>query len=592
MRMMEGKILEVVNRMKSWIKDTSSDLPLSIIIPVFIFSFLLEMGHFFPNLTQMNVWDEASYIQFGYNLLVEGKLITLADSPLSSFFYAITLIPVINSPDFFVLSNAIARITYFKLVFVSVYLIASELKNFANPWIMLGLVLVVPVATTMYQFPSDVLFAGLAGLAFWQILAFYNRRKEKHIWWASFFLGFATLARVEGLILFIGMVIFLIIIIKPFIRWYRIIKAVLIPFLILVGGYIILYGLITGSVELGLAGRTFYNFESGHEVIYSNTGIFNPTVSSRLESREAFGTPEENNNSVFRAISRNPSVYSQRLRRFVPSFINYAIKAYGNKFVLLFIWLSIRGVVYLLQNKHLPLALLGILWFAPLAVAFRNTFIREGYFMMPFFIVFVFTSIGLTAIINNFNNNKERIGLVVAGTIIIFIGLITNNSSMLYRSTLFLIGFGIIFTLYIRSNDISQWQQKAYWILLVVVLIMRGSYTSPKLPEYGNTDTEKAVYFLQENFPIGSGILSGAPANVWAARMKNYGINSTVIPDFEDENEFLVWLQVQKIKAIFVDQHFPNHHRKLVESLLGNGLYEKFSSTSGIVSIVSVLENE
>ncbi len=106
---------------------------------VYLLSLLLESAFFFPNLGEINIWDEANYIHSGYMLLTGGQLPQLVGSPLSSVFYALTMLPVQQSRNFFVLSDAIGRIALFTLIFVSVALIAAELKSFTNPWVMIGL---------------------------------------------------------------------------------------------------------------------------------------------------------------------------------------------------------------------------------------------------------------------------------------------------------------------------------------------------------------------------------------------------------------------------------------------------------------------
>ncbi len=568
----------------------ATDLSLDILIPVFILSLMLEMAHFFPTLRSINIWDEASYVHAGYQLLTEGIWPVLAASPLVSVLYALAIAPVRNSPNFFVQGIAIARIFLFTLIFFSTTLIGRELKPYTNPWIILALVFIVPVATTMFLFPSDVLFAGISGLAFWQMLAFYNHRKRLHLWWASALMGLGMLARAEGLILIGVMTIIVLVISLPSRNWYKNLISVLLPFFILVCGYVLIYGMATGNFNAGLVDRTFNNFESGHEVVYSQTGIFTPTISARLESRKYFGTPEENNYSVFRAILRNPEMYLIRLRHAVPSFMHFAVKAYGNKFLLIFIWLAIRGLVALIKGKHFPLALMGVLWLSPLAVGWINTFFREGYFLMPYFVIFTLVGIGLTAILDHFDQRSEKIGLVVGAFLLILVSILAANTSMLYRGVLFIFGLGLVYLLRWRISDMDHWKNQALWLLLAVVLIIRGGYLPPTLPRYGDTPLEQSVYFLQEQLPTGSKVLAGAPANLWAARMTYYGINSYDIPGFADADEFLVWVQVQSIKAIYVDEHFPEVFVNLVNAHVGNGLEEVYAVPDRSIRIYLVVE--
>ncbi len=560
------------------LKEKIQNLSVEIVLPVFVLSLILHATHFFPDLRDINIWDEATYLHSGYTLLTEGRLVDLAGSPLSSLLYALTSLPVLNNPQWFVLSDAMTRIFLFSLIFFSAALIARELRPFANPWVMLGLVFIVPVATTMYLFPSDVLFAGLSGLAFWQMLAFYRCRKEKHLWWASVFMGLGALARAEGLLLIAAMLIVSLLLTLPDRAWYRSVIAVLMPFLLLIGGYILLFGLVTGNFGTGLPQRTFNNFESGHEVIYSQTGIYTPTISARLESREVFGTPTENEFSVFRAIRRNPRVYWERLYRqffLLPGILR---EAYGNKFLLVLVWLGIRGTVALVRRKDTPLLVMMILWLAPLGVGFINTFFRVGYFKMPYFVVFALASIGLTTILENFRSKKEQIGLAAGAVAILAVGALSRNPSMLYRSGLFLFGLGLAYLLLRRTTDFASWRVQALWLLLAVALIMRGAYPSPELPSYGRSDVERSVLFLQEVLPPDSTVLAGAPAMVWAARMDYAGINSYDIPAFESSEDFMTWLTVQDIQAVYVDLHFPDVYADIVSTLAGGGLEEVYST--------------
>jgi len=570
------------------IRQKFNDLSLDLVLPVFLLNLMLEMAHFFPDLREINIWDEATYIQNGVRLLSQGSLPDLAGSPLSSLLFAITTLPVYKSPDFFVMGDAIARIFLFTFIFFSAYLIARALKPYIQPWVMVGFVFIIPVATTMFLFPSDALFAGFSGLAFWQMLRFYNDRERKHLWWASTFIGLGMLARAEGLLLVGVMLIVTLIIILPNRNWYREVIAILLPFIILVGGYILVYGLSTGNFGTGLPERTFNNFESGHEVIYSQTGVFTPTISARIESREVFGTPEENNLSVFKAILRNPQVYALRFKKAVPTFVSFAIKAYGNKFILIFIALSIRGLVALIQKKHLPLVWMTVLWFVPLGVGFLNTFFREGYFIMPYFVVFALSSIGLTTIIENFNSRAERLSLVIGSGMILLIGLLAKNTSMVYRNALFIFCLGFVYLLWKRYRQSAIWHERALWVLLAAGLIIRGGYSSPEVPVYGQSDLEQSVYVLQEVLQPESNVLAGAPANIWAARMTYYGINSYDIPGFDDESEFLEWLRVQDIDAIYVDLHFPAAFRVLTTALVDQGLSEVYATPESDILIYLV----
>lgn len=579
-----------MEKLISAVKEKIKAFSLDIIIPVYLLNLVLEVFYFFPNLGEINIWDEATYIQNGYRLLTEGVWPNLAGSPLSSIMFALSLWPVSGSRDFFVLGDAFARFFMFTLIFFSAYLVARELHSYTNPWIMVGLIFIVPVASTMFLFPSDALFAGFSALAFWQMLVFLRTREGRHLGWASGLMGIGTLARAEGLILF-GVILLAALIFKfPGKRWFEKALLVLVPFVVIVAGYVLIYGLAAGDFRTGLSERTFNNFESGHEVIYSQTGTFSPTVSARLESGEAFGTAEENNYSVFRAISRNPGVYFKRLGNVLPVFAQFAVKAYGNKFILIFLWLGFRGLIALIENKHIPLAVLCIGWFLPLGVGFINTFFREGYFMMPFFVMFSLASVGLGTILKKLGERTEKFAFVYASGLVLGISLLARNPSMFYRSALFIFGLVLLLLWKKRPAFSKNWISNALWVVLAIGLIMRGGYPSPELPAYGDSDLEQSVYFLQSELPKGSHVLAGAPAYIWAARMTYYGMNSYDIPEFIDADSFLTWMRAQSMDAVYVDRHFPPLYAALVEELAGEGLQEAYATPERDIVIFLVTE--
>ncbi len=476
------------------------------------------------------------------------------------------------------LADAVARIFLFSLIFISTHFISRALEPYANPWVMIGMLIIVPVASTMYLYPSDVLFAGLAGVAFGQMLLFYTHRKRKHLYWASGWMGLAVLARAEGLLLIGVLLIVTLVISIPSKKWTQNVFAVLLPFILLVGGYILVFGMATGDYGTGLPERTFNNFESGHEIIYSQSDIYSPTVSARIESNQIFGTGEENDYSVFKAIRRNPAVYLHRLKQVVPNAINFAVKAYGNKFILIFVWLSVRGLIALIKRKHIAIALLSIFWFVPLGAGVINTFFREGYFMMPYFVVFTLSSIGISEIIKNWDKTSEKIGLLASSLVVIVISIFARNMSMLFRGSIFIIGLGLLEILRRFDGQESSWRINALWVLFCAALFMRGGYVSPQIPSYGNSDIEKSVYSLQDVLPVESKVLAGAPANIWAARMTYYGINSFDIPQFETAEEFYDWLTNQGVDAIYIDQHFPEYYQNLVASISDERLKEVYTN--------------
>ena len=104
------------------------------------------------------------------------------------------------------------------------------------------------------------------------------------------------------------------------------------------------YGIQTGDFTIGTIERTYDNFEAGHQSIYSGEGEINPVFEAKQEARRVFGTPEENNYSVFRAIARSPSVYLQRVVSEASKLPRQVLNAYGIRLAVPLVRFAARGL--------------------------------------------------------------------------------------------------------------------------------------------------------------------------------------------------------------------------------------------------------
>ncbi len=150
---------------------SASPGPRFLYLLLYLVNLFLIHPAFLLTLDEINPFDEASYINSG-RMLLEGNLPSFAGNPLVDVFYALTYLPFWNSAFWLVQSAVLGRLLLFSLLWVSVYLVARQLARWAPPVLMVGLLLVTPLAVDMLRFPSDPLFAGLAGLSLWQLLRY------------------------------------------------------------------------------------------------------------------------------------------------------------------------------------------------------------------------------------------------------------------------------------------------------------------------------------------------------------------------------------------------------------------------------------
>ncbi|OGO17519.1 MAG: hypothetical protein A2Z14_00930 [Chloroflexi bacterium RBG_16_48_8] len=571
----------------NWIGDWTEKFDHRIAIVLFLVNFFLVFAIFLPNLSDINPWDEAAYVSGGQKLMDGGAFPAYAGNPLTSVFFGLTYLPFRTSPYWMVQSISLARVLLFSLLWIGTYLVGRELSDFAPPKIALGIFFVTPLAIEMLRFPSDPLFASFAALSLWQLLKYKHSGNRKHIILSSSFMGLAALARNDGLSLFM---IFILLVLLLSLRrrdLWRSLLCSLTPFFILVGGYILLYGLATGDFSSGTMERTYQNFESGQQVVYSGEGDFSPVIESRLEAQRLFGTAEENQNSVFKAIRRNPQEYIRRLIAATKGLPQLFLHAYGIRFALILFLLAFRGVVELARRKEVVLILILILWPMHLLTGFVITLFRTGHLQFPYYVVFALSSIGLFAILSNLRSRIEIgwLTLFLAGSCVY--GILDNKLAIFYGAAVFLLSLWI---LYLYQSQIGQQLKASMFLLLLCAgIIIRGEFPSPKIRTLGSDPKEQAVTFMMETFPSDATIAAGAPGVVWAAKMGYAGLASGDVPREQTSQEFLQWLGDQGIEAIYVDHDLyivlPVLWN-LIEPQIGNGLERVFEVDRGNYQIL------
>src|SRR6185369_9132163 len=95
---------------------------------------------FFPTMRDINLWDDAGYIDRG-RMLVEGILPSFSDNPLTALLFALAYLPFQHDAFWMIHTATIGRLLLFSLMWLSTYLIAKQLPGL--PWyVIVGLMFV------------------------------------------------------------------------------------------------------------------------------------------------------------------------------------------------------------------------------------------------------------------------------------------------------------------------------------------------------------------------------------------------------------------------------------------------------------------
>lgn len=548
---------------------------------IYLAGVLIYLPLFLPNLSDIAAWDETYYIVNGKEIF-SGQLPYLADGPLFNFIAGILYLFFQKSPFWLIHVNSLMRFLLFTFVFIGTWQVGKAFKGEFNPIILFGFLFVSPLLTQNFEYPADLLFAPLSAMAFAQLVTFLKDQKIKHIWWASVWLGLGMLTRGDALILIIVAACFVVWFGSKHHAWWRLILAILVPFLAISGGYVLLRGAVMGDFETGMGLRSYTAFEQGQEAAMpEGDGRFAAPTESYYVARELFGTPEENDYSVFRAISRNQQAYLQRLWSVLKSVPGLFMTAYYRRDAIFLSLLALRGLIALIQKKKWPLAVLHVIWVLPLSAGIARTLVRVGYFRLFYFVIYVLVVIGLKALLDSLKKNKE--GLVWAGLLggVLAVALALGEDAVQMGMLVYLCWLCFAYLFSRRSEKYPSWQIMAMLLLLAAAYLLRtGLYVfQPRL--LGEEPGEKAALILRETTQPGDAVLTCTPSVVFLADREVANFCSADIPEFDSSDDFIAWTRAQGFDAIYLDRAAPDILRDLTLAQRDQALDQVFGTVNG-----------
>lgn len=540
---------------------------------------------FFPTIREISLWDDAGYINRG-KMLLEGILPGFSDNPLTALLFALSYLPFQHDAFWMLHTATVGRLLMFALMWVSTYLIAKQLPGL-KWYIIVGLMFVVNVMVDILENPSDTFFAGLSGLAFWQMLSYHNTREAKHLGLASFFLGLAALARNDGLVLFAIFLFISLVYLRSAENKLQHLGASILPFLILVGGYMLVYGKITGDYALGTQERSYLAFQQGQMELSGpdKNCVLGPVKCAGSQADQLYGTSAENGNSIFRAIAHNPRAYLQRLLKTISILPRLLNDAYNKKTFYPLMLLAALGIFALVREKKYPILLLSLAWSAYLATYFL-TFFRAGYLRTPFFIIFLLAGFGIQELVESLGEKRQW---VWAAILLVLTGIgLRQSLNYLYFGTITLLAC-MLLGYWIKQSklEIANKVELALMLFLAGGLILRGGFTPPVIPTLGEIPEEQAILTLEKKLPENSLVAAGAPGVIWEARM---AFTPLAGKDFlaDSPEQYYAILKKDGVKAIYVDNIITNNVPlwDLIRS--GIGLYyEKiYSGRAGSILVL------
>ncbi len=557
----------------------------------FLLNLYLVFNLLMPDLREINPWDESVYANTG-RLLAEGRMIPFSRNPLVGVLYAIPFFLLRNSQYWLIESLSLGRVILFSGMWWAGYLVFRRFRQQASPFIMVGLLFVSPVLITILRNPSDALFAVMSGLALWQFLGYLSTRQPKQLVWTSVLVALAAFSRNDGLVLFAVLIaLALWQIWKQPNRWSLLAAAVL-PFIGLVGGYVISYGLITGDFDQGVMSRSYIAFLQGQAGKYPDEDcVLLDIECGVIGAEEVYGTGEENDYSVLKAIANNPQAYWQHLRATLELLPRLFYLAYGKLNIFVLAVLGARGIYELIRSRQAWLLVVLAGWSAYLAVYFL-TFFRRGYLMMVFFLVYSLVGFGIQALSEDAGRFRPRLmwsaglGLCLLTGILAGVEVVTLSSLLLLAA----IWGGALAVSSGGPAGHGRVGPAVMGLLLAAGILLNPGINPPLPRQFGLIAEEAAVPVIQEALLPGSLVAAGPPGWVWNANMTYISLNE---PQFNVTNsdELYEVMVENEVDAIYVDHHLTNSADRLwamIEPDIGTRYEEIFSGREGSIRVLLV----
>lgn len=554
-----------------------------LVLLLLLVNLILVSPTLMPDFASINPHDEAKYVESGW-LLLHGQIRDLAWAPLVALLYAPIHLFVGASPDWFLLEDWIGRVILVLFISLSLFYLARQLKQHTHPAVVAGILLVSTFLFPILENQSDALYIFFSVLALSKLLAFRNGGRLRDAALASFFTGLAVLCRVEASLLAALLILWVIWIGHRRYKWFRLLAAGLAPTLVMLALYALLSLACMGRVNWGVDYKSYDSFQWNQSIL---TG--GDLKKAYAEADRLFGTKEENGGSVLRAILRNPPAFARRIWANAitqpDSYLIFFGKPRG--FALLFF--AGLGFYALIRRRSFGVLFLLLSWALPPLVSLG--FLARHFIPQTCFLPVILGAIGMNWIFSAEPRPWERRGALAAALLLLLYCLVDHKPGFL--TPMLLISAVIAAAWLLRPRLLASQNPALAPLLLLLAagLILHGPYAFPNYPQLGQSETEKAIHYIEVTQPPHSNLLAPLPVIGIAARV-NVLETGLVPSNLKTPAELAGWMVDNQIRAIYVEDRFMI--RADVSDLLvagvGSWFDAGFVSESGQVRVYTLIE--
>lgn len=500
-----------------------------------------------PALNEINPYDEAKYIDSG-RALAAFEVRDLGWGPLVGLVYAPFHLILGSTSDWFLAEAWAGRFVLYLFLWAATLHLGSRFRDFVYPYAMAGVLFVSGAYLTLLANPSDALFVSLSVLGLARLFDFFRRREPRDARAASAWIGLAALARIEGVLLLGILAIVCTALARPLPGLRRALASAVLPAAAVLALAALAHGLSTGRWDPGVASRAYASFEWNQSVVTG--GSF---AEAREQTARLFGTQDENEGAVVRAVMRNPQAFGLRVLANGRTLPDTFLALFGKRLAPALLFFAAWGVYALVRSRALPALGLLLAWSLPafVSLAFYAPHIVSQLSYVPL----ILGAIGVAQVLRGEATSRERKGQFLMASGMAVYALLDAKPAFLVAGLL-LAAVLTMREILTPSTAGSPPAAALPLLLLAAGLILRGSFPFPDYPQVGNSPEEQAIHTLQRELAPRSRVLTPFPLPAVAAGMEDIGPGD--LPDsFVTAESFRAWLAGEDIRAVYWDTRNP-----------------------------------
>jgi len=539
-----------------------------VVVFILLLNVLLVSPTLMPDFNEINPHDETKYIDSGRSLL-DFQLRDLAWGPIVALVYAPLHLIFRDSLDGFLMEAWAGRFLLFSALWLSTYYLATQFKEHTHKFVLVGVLFVSLPFFAVIENQSDAIYACFSALGLAKLISYYRRKNLQDIWMGSAFVGLAVLARVEGLIL-VGLFVMLALALgfrRHSLR--KLLALSIFPALGFVGGFILISRISTGSFDdsIGSIGVKAYDSFEWNQSILTGGDI----EEGQRDAKEIFGSKEQNEGSVLRAILNNPSNFGRRILANAKTIPDYFLSMFGKKLGPVLLLFTTLGVYALYRKGSLPLLAIVMVW--SLQSAISLAFLARHLVPQISYLPLVIGAIGMSYAFSSDPPRAEKVGFVLFAVLLSLYGWIDEKFAFMLAGVILTSIFWLANVFWDRLRATHNPAVIPLLLLFGGALILRGPYSFPNFPAIGISAEEQALHYLQNNFPSGSTVAAPVPKFAIAARMNDLSLDQ--VPDLGSAQDLYLWFSDHQVRAVYAPSGFLDSN-PLMNNLLDEGIGEYF----------------